>query len=81
MPIDRWMAMTAPLVSPRPTPGSRVIHSLDGTRWSESTWDEITGRDTAGDVDLHAARGFVMVVGMSPDGDHVEAVAVGRATD
>ena len=20
MPIDRWMAMTAPLVSPRPTP-------------------------------------------------------------
>jgi len=81
MPIDRWMAMTAPLVSPRPTPGPRVIHSLDGTRWSESTWDEITGRDTAGDVDLHAARGFVMVVGMSPDGDHVEAVAVGRATD
>ncbi|HLU52500.1 MAG TPA: hypothetical protein VK011_02790 [Acidimicrobiia bacterium] len=81
MSIERWMSMVSPLFTPQPSPGPRILHSTDGTEWSESVWDEISGRSTAGDVDLYAAGGFLMVVGTSPDGDSVETVAIGRALD
>jgi hypothetical protein len=81
IPIDRWVAMTAPLYIRSPTPGPRVIHSADGTRWSESTWEEIRGLTNAGEVELHGAGDFLMVVSISSDGDDVDTVAVGRAVD